>query len=48
MTTLVYVESEVSLAFQFINFNTQAQAERFVNSINNGENTLRARLHNYA
>ena len=48
MTTLVYVESTVSLAFQFVNFNTVEQAQRFVDNINNGENTLRARLHNCA
>ena len=42
MKTLVYIESTVNSAFQFITFDNSAQATIFANNINEGENTLRA------
>ena len=44
MTCMVYVESLVNKGFQFYNLKTKEKAQKFVNKINKGQNTLLAKL----
>jgi len=40
----VYIESTQSLAFQFVTFETTAQAERFIQCLSERSQNLRSRI----